>query len=168
MTGPQISEISAQDSTVQKALLDLNNAHAKETSALSRGEWRNLVGNAFAASCIENAAFLIAFDQNADYDNANFNWFRARYDRFIYVDRIVVSSDLRGTGAAQTLYDDLFHRCNETGHDWVVCEVNIDPPNPGSDAFHKKFGFVEVGVTKLADRDKTVRYLACRVQQAAG
>ena len=41
----------------------------------------------------------------------------------------------------------------------LCCEVNIDPPNPVSDAFHAFFGFVEVGWAFLPDRGKSVRYL---------
>ena len=68
----------------------------------------------------------------------------------------------------QTLYRALFQHSREADHDWVVCEVNIDPPNPGSDAFHEKMGFVEVGRTKLADRDKTVRYLGLQGRPGKG
>ena len=28
---------------------------------------------------------------------------------------------------------------------WVAAEVNVDPPNPDSYAFHERLGFVEVG-----------------------
>ena len=39
----------------------------------------------------EADALLLAFDQDAAYDNVNFGWFKARYPRFVYVDRIVVA-----------------------------------------------------------------------------
>jgi predicted GNAT superfamily acetyltransferase len=41
----------------------------------------------------------------------------------------------------------------------VCCEVNSDPPNPLSDAFHAALGFREVGRAFLPDRGKSVRYL---------
>jgi predicted GNAT superfamily acetyltransferase len=34
--------------------------------------------------------------------------------------------------------------------------VNIEPPNPGSDAFHAGRGFVEVGTQWVADGTKRV------------
>ena len=43
------------------------------------------------------------------------------------------------------------------GHERVVCEVNADPPNPASDAFHAALGFAEIGATLLPN-GKTVRY----------
>ena len=160
MASSQIIEISQQEPAIQRALLELNNDHALETSHLSPLDWQALVDNAFSATCINEAAFLIAFDQDAHYDNTNFNWFGTRYDRFVYVDRIVVSESLRGAGAAQKLYEHLFALVASAGRDWVVCEINSDPPNPISDAFHEKMGFKEVGHAVLADRQKSVRYLA--------
>ena len=49
------------------------------------------------------------------------------------------------------------------GHARVVCEVNSDPPNPASDAFHAALGFAEVGQAVLATQGKVVRYLSCDV-----
>ena len=157
---PEIVEIAKQNSAVQGALLALNNDHARETSHLSEDSWQSLVDRAFSATCIDANAFLVAVDQDASYDNANFNWFRSRYQGFVYVDRIVVSAKLRGAGAAQALYQHLFELVRSAGREWVVCEINIDPPNPGSDSFHHKMGFVEVGRAELTDRGKVVRYLA--------
>jgi hypothetical protein len=40
----------------------------------------------------------------------------------------------------------------------VVCEVNIEPPNPASDKFHRAMGFEEVGQASIHGGTKTVRY----------
>ena len=142
-------------------MLALNNAYARETSFLTPAVWRRMVDRAFAATCIGgSAALLITFDQDADYDSPNFEWFCERLPRFVYVDRIVVDPDRRGSGLARRLYDDLFRRVRLAGHDTVVCEVNVDPPNPGSDAFHERMGFAELGRAVLPSNGKTVRYLA--------
>lgn len=156
---PRIEAIAAQDARVQAALRDLNNANARETSFLSEGDWDALIGEAFAATCVADAAaLLITFDQTADYHSPNFKWFQARRAGFVYVDRIVVADSHRGRGLAGHLYGDLFDRARASGHDRVVCEVNLDPPNPGSDAFHGKMGFEEVGTAELEPGGKTVRY----------
>ena len=61
-------------------------------------------------------------------------------------------------GLATCLYRDLFEHAREAGHDRIVCEVNLDPPNPGSDVFHARMGFVEVGRTDLQPSGRTVGY----------
>jgi hypothetical protein len=144
-----------------QALLALNNSHARELSWLERERLEYLVREAFLARRIgELDAFLLAFDQDAQYDSPNFLWFRARYKRFVYVDRIVVASLVRGRGSARKLYNDLSEQAVRAGHERVVCEVNSSPPNPESDAFHAALGFVEVGSASIHDGAKTVRYLA--------
>jgi predicted GNAT superfamily acetyltransferase len=144
-----------------KALLALNNAHAQELSWLEPERLEHLVEQAFLARRIGNLdAFMLAFDQDARYDSPNFLWFRSRYPRFVYVDRIVVASSARGRGCARRLYYDLFEHAVRAGHGRVLCEVNMRPPNPVSDAFHATLGSVEVGTASVYNGSKTVRYLS--------
>ena len=145
----------------EPAVLALNNAHAEELSWLEAARLSELVARAFHARRIGDIeAFLLAFDQDADYDSPNFLWFRTRYPRFVYVDRIAVAASARGRGHARKLYDDLFATARAAGFGIVVCEVNADPPNPASDAFHAALGFSEVGQAAIHDGKKTVRYFA--------
>src|SRR6266540_7075437 len=154
------AEVSSA-SAIGQRVLALNNEHAQELSWLDADRLVELVGRAFLARRIGAVdAFLLAFDQDADYDSPNFLWFRARYPRFVYVDRIVVAPSARGRGHARRLYDDLFQHALRAGHERVVCEVNREPPNPASDAFHATLGFSEVGAAAIHDGSKTVRYLA--------
>ena len=141
-------------------VLALNRVHEVELAPLSRSGLTELVAKA-AYACVvdESAAYLIAFDQDADYDSPNFLWFRDRFSRFIYVDRIAVSERHRGRGLARILYEDLFRHAVRDNHEVIVCEVNSDPPNPASDAFHQAMDFTEMGGAHLQDRGKTVRYL---------
>ena len=151
----------ARTEPLGQALLALNNAHAQELSWLEPERLEYLVREAFYARRIGDLdAFLIAFDQDAKYDSPNFLWFRDRYPRFVYVDRIVTAAQARGRGLAQRLYFDLFEQAARAGHERVVCEINLSPPNPGSDAFHAALGFAEVGSAAIHGGAKTVRYLA--------
>lgn len=146
---------------LSKTLLALNNAHARELSWLEPERLQHLVEQAFLARRIGNLdAFLLALDQDADYDSPNFQWFGTRYPRFVYVDRIVVASSAQGRGCARRLYDDLFEHAARAGHQRIFCEVNKSPPNPASDAFHAALGFVEVGSASVYDGSRTVRYLS--------
>ena len=64
-------------------------------------------------------------------------------------------------GLAKLLYEDLFACARSFGQRQVVCEVNAEPPNPSSDAFHAALGFALMGEAMLGDRGKRVRYLRC-------
>ncbi len=151
--------------TVEPALLALNNAHAAELSWLDRDRLTFLLRQAFHARRIgEVDGFLLAFDQGAAYDSPNYRWFRQRYRRFVYIDRVVVAPAARGRGCAGRLYADLLSQARQAGHDIVVCEVNRDPPNPASDAFHAAQGFAEVGQATIHHGSKTVRYLSRAIE----
>jgi predicted GNAT superfamily acetyltransferase len=156
-----MSQILAIGEADHGPILALNNAHAVETSLLDEALLKSMLDEAFLATRIGDVdAFLIVFDQQARYDSPNFTWFQARYPDFVYVDRIVTGPNARGKGYARALYEDLFAKAAGRGHKRVVCEVNLDPPNPGSDAFHAGLGFAEVGRQLLPGSGKTVRYLS--------
>jgi uncharacterized protein len=142
------------------AILALNNDFAVETSALNMASLRQLIASSFYVRLSgQTDAFCIALDQEAQYENVNFDWFRRRYRRFIYIDRVVVAAHARGQGLARKMYSELKLASQKAGHSVLCCEVNADPPNLASDRFHAAFGFVEVGSAWLAERAKTVRYL---------
>jgi len=155
MTAP-IDRIAQGD---EGDVLALNNEHAAELSWLEAERLSFLLGEAFYARRIGDLeAFIMTFDQEANYDSPNFIWFRERYERFIYVDRVVVAAHARGRGHARRLYQDLFEHAERAGHTLVTCEVNTDPPNPASDAFHAALGFTEVGDAVIHGGKKAVRY----------
>jgi predicted GNAT superfamily acetyltransferase len=146
---------------IEPSVLALNNKHSEELSWLEPAQLAHLVSQAFYARHVGMLeAFLLAFDQDADYDSPNFLWFKKRYLRFVYVDRIAVAESARGRGHARRLYQDLFDVAARAGHDIVVCEVNSDPPNPASDAFHAALGFLEIGQATIHGGKKSVRYFA--------
>ena len=101
-------------------------------------------------------AFILALRQGADYDSVNYRWFARRYADFLYVDRVVVSRDAHGGGAGSILYRHLFEHACRHGIPVVACEFDVEPPNPASERFHAKFGFVEVGRQSVAGGRKTV------------
>ena len=151
----EITDLSTQSSA---ALNALNNAFAKETSFLDAADWARLTSMArFAFATSE--AFVIAFDQDADYDSPNFLWFRDRYERFAYVDRIVVADSAHGKGLGRALYETLFAAAKAAGYPCLMAEVNTNPPNPGSLSFHAKMGFEAVGDV-IFSPEKSVRYFA--------
>ena len=147
----------------QPAVLALNNAHAVELTLLDAAGLAALLSHAALtlAAGPEGAleAFLIAFDHRTPPQGPNHTWFLARHPRFLYVDRVCVLPGARGRGLARALYEAAFGYARAQDLPIVCCEVNTEPPNPGSDAFHAALGFTEVGRRFLADRNKSVRYL---------
>lgn len=142
-------------------LHELNNDHSIELSFQTREAFADLIARAFAALATEGSdAFLLAFDEHGDIPSKNYAWFKIRYPRFVYIDRVVVAPRQRRSGIAAAFYADLSARARAAGHTMLCCEVNSDPPNPASDAFHARQGFLAVGEALLAESGKTVRYLA--------
>jgi predicted GNAT superfamily acetyltransferase len=141
-------------------ILALNDAEVAQTSAMDRARLEALAALACRFTVVEAdgrvVAFLLAMDHAAPYDNDNFRWFAARYPRFAYVDRIVVDAAAAGMGIGGRLYRDLLAHACQRGLERVVCEYNLDPPNPASQAFHDRFGFVEVGRQHVAGGSKLV------------
>jgi predicted GNAT superfamily acetyltransferase len=153
---PMIEPISPAD---EPAVLALNTIHASELSLLDAAGLKRLLDAAYLARRIGRLeAFMIAFDQDAAYKSPNFLWFCERYPRFAYVDRIAVAAAARGRGHARRLYEHLFEEARRDGHSVVTCEVNSDPPNPASDAFHAALGFRIVGEAAIYGGERTVRY----------
>jgi len=141
-------------------VLALNNTHPAELSLLDAPRLASLVRQAFWAARVGEAdAFMLTLDQSADYDSPNFGWFRRRFGRFVYVDRIAVAPAARGRGLARLLYAGLLQAAAAAGHTMVAAEVNLDPPNPASDALHAALGFRKVGQATIHGGAKTVRYL---------
>lgn len=158
-----IAPLTGAPQPVLDAVLELNQHHVSELSALEPMQLATLITRAFHAVVVgDGAAFLLAFDQGAAYDSLNFRWFQSRYPRFVYVDRVAVAAAARGKGLASRLYADLYRAAEIAGHSVIACEVNFDPPNPVSDAFHKAQGFEEAGQSRLPN-GKMVRYLVKRL-----
>jgi uncharacterized protein len=110
------------------------------------------------------AGYLIGFLHTSSYDGEEFIWFKQRGGRFIYVDQIAVAASFRGLGIGRRLYAELARWSADDAGLAMVCEVNAEPPNPGSLAFHKTCGFSEVGRLVVADGRKIV-LLACTSDQ---
>jgi uncharacterized protein len=130
-----------------RGIVALNTMFAKETSLLDERALRRLLDASCYAKVVGDVdALLIALDQDASHNG------------LVYVDRIVVHPRAQGQGLARQLYAHMFASASQQGHRHIGCEVNVDPPNPASDAFHAALGFHEVGRAQISPT-KTVRYL---------
>ena len=114
------------------------------------------------------AAFLLAFREGADYASVNYRWFSDRYQRFLYIDRIVIGPDFRGRGLGLALYRRMFAFARQTNVALVACEIDHDPPNLVSERFHLSFGFAEVGRQRVPHGPKVVSMQLARVADVPG
>ena len=96
----------------------------------------------------ELVAFVVGFAPGSDYASPNYRYFEKRGSDHLYVDRIVVAQEARGMRIGQKLYDRVVELAIDNGRSEVTFEVNLDPPNPGSLAFHERMGFREIGQQK--------------------
>lgn len=76
--------------------------------------------------------------------------------RFIYIDRVVISSASRGQRLGSLLYEDIFRHARSQRIPVITCEYNLVPQNEPSRLFHDKFGFREQGTRWVASGTKQV------------
>jgi predicted GNAT superfamily acetyltransferase len=142
------------------SVLALNAESEHFLSPLTLERLRVLAGEADAHWVVEDegsiVAFLLAFREAAAYDSVNYKWFQARYPRFLYIDRVVVSNAAKGRGLGTVLYRTAFAHAEAASVPLVACEFDVDPPNPVSARFHAKFGFREVGQQRVGGGKKVV------------
>ncbi|TNE40690.1 MAG: GNAT family N-acetyltransferase [Alphaproteobacteria bacterium] len=112
------------------------------------------------------AGFLVLFDQDTDYDSLNFLWFRDRYERFLYLDRVVIADNVKRQGLGRALYRHCEEIALESQHNLLALEVNISPPNPDSMKFHDALGFKEVGIRQDKGSNKAVSMQILQYKQS--
>ena len=151
-------QIRAAERADYAAVLAMNEDALPHVSSLTESEFSVLAGQCFyfGVALVDGAVAgsLMALRPGEDYRSLNYRWFCERYESFVYIDRIVVAPQFNGLGIGRALYADVERAARDTAP-ILTCEVNLDPPNPGSLAFHKKLGFAEVGQL-VADEAKLV------------
>ncbi len=142
------------------SILRLNDTEVRHTSPvdLARLHYLNSISCFHKVACVDDtvAAFLLAMLNDAPYLNDNFAWFAARYEAFVYIDRIVVSASFSRYGIGSRLYADLFGYARSDNLPLITCEYNIFPANEPSRRFHNKFGFKELGTQWVSNGTKQV------------
>ncbi len=139
--------------------LALNEANVELLAPLDEERLLVLRGLAHRAGVIEVdgafGGFVLTFAPGSSYDSENYRWFGERYDDFYYLDRIVLEPSVRRRGVGSQVYDEIERVAAPFGR--MALEVNLEPPNPGSLAFHAARGYTEVG--RLGDPSHRVTLL---------
>jgi len=95
----------------------------------------------------EVVGFALVLTPDADYESVNYRWFCDRYDDFVYLDRVAISPRFQRRGVGRAMYAEVERVAVElrpTATEFAL-EVNLEPRNDQSLAFHAQLGFLEVG-----------------------
>ncbi len=130
--------------------LRMNNANVPAVSHLEPDELAADLAHARHAYAVGDdrlEAFCVTFPSGVREDlGVNYAWFAARYEEYVYLDRVVVDEPHRSGGRGAALYravEDDMRRA--AGPRLFTCEVNLRPRNDGSLRFHERLGFAQVG-----------------------
>ncbi len=139
----RLRDIAAADLPVLHAI---NEAGAPGVASESPAQLAAITRESCIALVAEKDGVVVGFCQvlppGADYDSMNYAWFSSRYEDFVYLDRVAVAPERRGSGIGSLLYDEVERRTKAA---WFTLEVNLRPRNDASLRFHARRGFVEVG-----------------------
>jgi uncharacterized protein len=140
-----IREVEGEDDAF---ILALNAASTPAVGDLDAAEWARLRGWARRVLVAEAAGvpcgFMVLVGPGSAYPSDNYRWFEERYGRHLYVDRVAVDGSARRLGVGRRLYEAAVRCAREQGAPRLTCEVNEQPPNPDSLAFHQRLGFRQV------------------------
>jgi predicted GNAT superfamily acetyltransferase len=138
------------------AVLELNQASVVELSPLDEQRLRYILALAYRSVVVDHdgevCAFAIAIAPGTDYDSRHYARLGERFERFLYLDRIAVAAGARRQGLGAMLYDAIEQAAQPFGR--IVCDVNIEPPNDASLAFHAARGYLSL--EELAHAEKRV------------
>ncbi|MCQ4162180.1 GNAT family N-acetyltransferase [Roseomonas sp. GC11] len=147
----------------QPALLALNNQHAEAVNALPPEGFAALCARAAWSGAVWEGGrplgFLLALGPEGPATGPNHAWMQAHHPEAAYIDRVVVEAAAQGRGLGRALYAALAAWAAGAGFTRLGCEVNLDPPNPGSMAFHARLGFETAGEATDPRNGKRLRYL---------
>jgi len=135
-------------------VLAINEANVPEVSSLDLDRLAFLVDESDMALVVDVdtpsgtaiAGFCLVLGPGSSYQSVNYRWFMDRYDDAMYLDRVAFDAAFQGRGLGTALYTEVHERVSAVNgmNRWTL-EVNADPPNVPSLAFHAGRGFVEVG-----------------------
>jgi uncharacterized protein len=143
------------------AALTLNNAAAPAVNPHTPESWRDLLAMADRSWVVEDAGvlcgLLVTFGPGSAYESSNYRWIDERYGEYRYVDRIIIAPSHKRRGLGLELYGILERHAELVNASRLLCEVNVEPPNPQSIDFHLSSGWRPVEDRRHGP-GKVVRY----------
>lgn len=165
----RVRPVAPQD---RAALLALNNRHVPAVNALEPAALSRLLEAALLALAAgpvgAPTGLLILLGPAGPAEGPNHAWVREHHPEAAYIDRVVVSATARGQGLGRRFYAAAAGAAAQAGFAALGCEVNLDPPNPESLAFHHRLGFRPVGEATDPRNGKRMVYLLAPADPAPG
>jgi uncharacterized protein len=153
-----VRRVSAQPQVVIRSIelvdlgriLEINQANVPDVGSVDADRMAYLLEESPIALAVELDGLVVGFclvmPSDTGYDSVNYRWFTERHDDFMYLDRVAFDAAAQGRGLGTLLYAEVDRLMAERGDaSRLALEVNVDPPNEPSLAFHARRGFVEVG-----------------------
>lgn len=106
--------------------------------------------------------YLMSFPRESAYDDTEINELRRRLtEPFCYIGQIVIAPQFRRQRIGHAFYRRIEDHAERRGARILCCDVNTEPPNAASFAFHRRLGFVEIG-RSLAGNGLPIAFLVRR------
>jgi len=144
------------------AILALNQANVPHVGSISPDElellldWSDFQYLEWSGDSL--VGFILGLLPGKPYSSRNYRWFNEDFPElawfseneasFLYIDRLAVSDEFRRQGVGGRFYEKARQYCVDNGLNQICCEVNLEPPNLASHAFHQGLGFREVATMK--------------------
>jgi predicted GNAT superfamily acetyltransferase len=146
-------------------VLELNQDSVLELSPLDDARLRYILALAHRGVVVAHdgdvLAFAIAIAPGTGYDSRNYARLSERFERFLYLDRIAVAERARRQGLGAMLYDAMEDAARP--FERMVCDVNVEPRNDASLAFHAARGYQPL--EELAHAEKRVVLLSKELRE---
>ena len=130
-------------------ILEINQANVPEVGSVDAQRLAFILGESPIALAVEVdgrvVGFCLVLGADSSYDSVNYRWFTEHFSDFMYLDRVAFDAAAQGNGYGTMLYGEVAARMQAVDATQLALEVNVEPPNEPSLAFHDKLGFVEVG-----------------------
>ncbi len=149
-----IRALSASD---KDAVLRINADGQPGVAQLDHSEFERLMAISNRHLALEGpdtalAGYILAFHSDAPYDGEEFQIFgMSATAPFIYIDQVATAAGMRRAGLATALYEAMERLAQAELVFTLCCEVNLNPPNPISLAFHRARGFNQTTVLEAQD-----------------
>ena len=148
MNDIQIHDLKNADKEILKEIFKINESYNPFLGPLKTlGNLIELIERSNYSIFLTNkeqiCAFLVCFREDSPYQSKNYKFFKKRFKRFFYIDRIGVVEGSKYQGLGTFIYNKIDAICLK--NELPICaEVNIVPLNKESIKFHEKMGFKKV------------------------